>query len=120
MQAIQLSLQEGHSLSGTLAYNGINTLKGLIFFGTPFRGSRLANLVTFASKWLLLRHFVNVTTINYLRIKDETVRSVVEGFVNWIMTNKVQVRVFYEQRGVKIGPLNKMVSSPVRHHSKGV
>ena len=102
-QAVLLALQTNNVNYGAFNYKGFNTIRGIIFFGTPFRGSSLAGWATFAAKWLMLRLFIDTTTLNYLTIDNTCVKKIVQKFAKWVKQNDVQLITFYERKKLTLG-----------------
>lgn len=79
---------------------GQTLIKGIIFFGTPFRGSRSANLgVKLATNMKLP---LNRTHIMYLRVEDKDVAKFVDEFDELTKQVDLPLLIFYELRKTKI------------------
>ena len=79
---------------------GQTLIKGIIFFGTPFRGSRFANLgVKLATN---LKLPLNRTHIMYLRVEDKDVAKFVDEFDELTKQIDLPLLIFFELKKTKI------------------
>lgn len=73
---------------------GESLIKGIVFFGTPFRGSRSANVgVKIATG---LKFPLNKTHVMYLRVKDKDVATLVNEFDKRTGELDIPLLIFYE------------------------
>ena len=87
---------------------GQTLIKGVIFFGTPFKGSHSANLaVKLATN---LKFPLNKTHIMYLRVEDQDVAKFVSEFVRTTEQIKLSVLIFFELKKTKKFFLRERVS----------
>jgi hypothetical protein len=95
-------IQKAFSLSGH------SLIKGIIYFGTPFRGSRSANLgVKIAAA---LRLPLNNTHMMYLRVKDQDVSRIMDDFEKRVDEFDIPLLIFYELRKTRVLFFKKLVS----------
>lgn len=93
--------KEEHELHKLNAPSGECVVKGIVFFSTPFQGSRLANLAGRLS--FLLRVLpVNMSFIEHLRLKDATVDKIVSEFDDLSRQMKLPLLIFYEQKKIRV------------------
>jgi hypothetical protein len=85
-------------------------VKGITFFGTPFGGSVLANLLAEIS--ILLRLPVNRAHLMSLIVKNQDVAELLGDFRKDIEKTKVPLRIFYELLPEKLGILKRQVRLP--------
>ena len=83
-------------------------VKGIIFFGTPFRGSRSANLG--ARLATTLRLPLNKTHIMYLRVEDKDVAKFMSEFVKVTDEIDLPLLIFFELKKTKIFFFKERVS----------
>lgn len=84
----------------TFFVQGQTLVKGIVFFGTPFRGSRSANLgVKLATN---LRIPLNRTHIMYLRVEDKDVAKFVDEFDDLTKQIGLPLLIFFELRKTRI------------------
>ena len=83
-------------------------IKGIIFFGTPFKGSRFANLgVKLATN---LKLPLNKTHIMYLRVEDQDVAKFVDEFDKLTEQIGLPLLIFFELKKTKIFFFRERVS----------
>ena len=70
-------------------------IKGVFFFETPFRGSKIAQLIVFLARSLFLSRAINTTTLNYLAVKNKDIEKIVDEFEQIVKANEIQVAIFY-------------------------
>jgi hypothetical protein len=88
--------------------SGHSLIKGIIYFGTPFRGSRSANLgVKIAAA---LRLPLNNTHMMYLRVKDQDVSRIMGDFEKRVDEFDIPLLIFYELRKTRVLFFKKLVS----------
>ena len=75
-------------------------IKGITFFGTPFKGSRSANLAVRLATHLRLP--LNKTHIMYLRVEDKDVANFVNRFVKMTDEINLPLLLFFELKKTKI------------------
>ena len=100
--ALKVNEKDTHleDLQKALLVQGQTLIKGIIFFGTPFRGSRFANLgVKLATR---MRLPLNRTHIMYLRVEDKDVAKFVDEFDELTKQIDLPLLIFYELRKTKI------------------
>ncbi len=79
---------------------GQTLIRGIIFFGTPFKGSRSANLgVKLATN---LKLPLNKTHIMYLRVADRDVAALVNDFDKKTEQEDLSLLIFYELKKTKV------------------
>ncbi|KAH0565933.1 hypothetical protein GP486_000654 [Trichoglossum hirsutum] len=86
-----------------------NVIRGIVFFGTPFRGSRLANFGALLAKLFFVQRFVNTTTLNYLSIRNKDVDKLVAEFEQRTRELQFPMRTFYEQKKMRFGPMKWVI-----------
>ncbi|KAH7357299.1 hypothetical protein BKA65DRAFT_225074 [Rhexocercosporidium sp. MPI-PUGE-AT-0058] len=99
-----------------LCPSGDCLVKGITFFGTPFRGSSLANLLAKIST--VLRLPLNRSHIMSLRVKDEDVARIVDEFKRRSSEIKLPLLTFFELLPEKLGIFKRQVVS--RDSAKGL
>ena len=105
--------KEEHELHKLNTPSGECVVKGIVFFGTPFQGSRLANLAGRLS--FVLRVLpVNMSFIEHLRLKDAAVDKLVSEFDALSRQMKLQLLIFYEQKKIRVF---KVIKFRVRERS---
>ncbi|KAI9775736.1 MAG: hypothetical protein M1839_000938 [Geoglossum umbratile] len=98
--------------------SGGNVIRGIVFFGTPFRGSRLANFAAFLAKLFFLQSCINTTTLNYLSIENKDVKRLVAEFERQTSDHRVSLQTFYEQKKMRVGPMKRVIVE--RDSAKGI
>ncbi len=87
---------------------GQTLIRGIIFFGTPFKGSRSANLgVKLATN---LRLPLNRTHIMYLRVEDRDVAALVNNFDKITEQEDLSLLIFFELKKTKVFVFREHVS----------
>ena len=102
MKALLLAQQsDEHELHKLNTQSGECVVKGIAFFGTPFQGSRLANFAGRLS--FLLRVLpVNMSFIDHLRLKNATVKEIVDEFDALIRRMNLPLLIFYEEKKIRV------------------
>ena len=96
--------QEGSPLwdfQKVLCPSGDCLVKGITFFGTPFRGSNLANLLDTISSFLRLP--LNRAHIMSLGIRDEEITAIIDEFKDRVVKAQIPLLCFYERLPEKLG-----------------
>ena len=81
-------------------FQGQTHIKGVIFFGMPFKGSRAANVG--ASLATNLRLPLNKTHIMYLRVENQDVAKFVDEFVKVTDQIDLPLLIFFELKKTKV------------------
>ena len=79
---------------------GQTLLNGVIFFGTPFKGSRFANLGVQLATWF--KFPINKTHIMYLRVEEQNVKALVDEFVTATEQIGLPLLIFYELKKTRV------------------
>ena len=87
---------------------GQTLIRGIIFFGTPFKGSRSANLGVKLATNLNLP--LNKTHIMYLRVEDRDVATLVNDFDKITEQEDLSLLIFFELKKTKVFLFREHVS----------
>ncbi len=90
-----------------LCPSGDCLVKGITFFGTPFRGSSLANLMAEISTFMRLP--LNRSHIMSLRIKDKDIARIIDEFKRRSVEIKLPILTFYELLPEELGIFKRQV-----------
>ena len=102
MKALLLAQQsDEHELHKLNTQSGECVVKGIAFFGTPFQGSRLANFAGRLSSLLRVLP-VNMSFIDHLRLKNATVKEIVDEFDALIRRMNLPLLIFYEEKKIRV------------------
>ena len=81
----------------------MNSTAGVIFLGTPLRGTSVANV----AQWIAYLHGlwgkeISSTLLKGLEEKESYLDNVIQGFAGVAITQQIQIRCFYETRQTQV------------------
>ena len=98
-------------LEGLESSDLLDSVRGLVFFGVPHKGSYIAFLGSLVARICsrLLPSFVNVNFLEALERSSKTLEEISERFANIGQNPNIIIRTFYETRPMSILQLNVLV-----------